>query len=127
ALGKDNVTNARVFLGQALHTLQDFYAHSNWIEMGFRMPNTNLGHRISFPFAAANTPTCASCSLLPPDCCTILPLPGQIVSGTCPNCSANLTTNELTSGYYAGLTLQGVLPEDRTKPITTKCSHGGPF
>src|SRR5207245_5402085 len=77
--------------------------------------------------AAANTPTCGSCSLLAPDCCTVLSLPGQILSGTCPNCSSNLITNELTSGYYAGLTLQGVLPEDRTKPIATKCSHGGPF
>jgi hypothetical protein len=26
---------ARQYLGQALHTLQDFYAHSNWFELGF--------------------------------------------------------------------------------------------
>ncbi|RUS93149.1 hypothetical protein DSM106972_097010 [Dulcicalothrix desertica PCC 7102] len=27
---------ARRLLGQALHSLQDFYAHSNWVELGFR-------------------------------------------------------------------------------------------
>ncbi len=26
---------ARKFLGQALHTLQDFYSHTNWVELGF--------------------------------------------------------------------------------------------
>ncbi|CAF3076558.1 unnamed protein product, partial [Rotaria sp. Silwood2] len=29
-----DLTNARQSLGRLLHTLQDFYSHSNWIEMG---------------------------------------------------------------------------------------------
>jgi von Willebrand factor A domain-containing protein 7 len=40
---------ARKFLGQAHHTLQDFYAHSNWVELeksGYRKgPNQDLGVR----------------------------------------------------------------------------------
>jgi len=127
ALGSNNTANARTFLGQALHTLQDFYAHSNWIEMGFRIPNSNLGRPVSFPFALPDAPTCLSCNLLPPECCTVVPLPGFLLP-LCPNCSSNLTTSDLTSGYYAGLTLTGVLPEDRVKPNNVdKCSHGGPF
>ena len=36
------MTNARESLGRLLHTLQDFYSHSNWIEMG----NTNINNLI---------------------------------------------------------------------------------
>jgi hypothetical protein len=42
-------------------------------------------------------------------------LPG-ILPGTI-DCSFNLVTNQLTSGYYGG--------EDRVKPNSSKCSHGG--
>ncbi|MEH2073509.1 MAG: VWD domain-containing protein [Nostoc sp.] len=34
---------ARKYLGQALHTLQDFYAHTNWVELGFDEIDTRLG------------------------------------------------------------------------------------
>jgi len=41
---------ARKLLGQALHTLQDFYAHSNWVELvgwGFRSGyNQDLGRQV---------------------------------------------------------------------------------
>jgi hypothetical protein len=37
ALEGNNVADARENLGRALHALQDFYSHSNWIELG----NTN--------------------------------------------------------------------------------------
>lgn len=39
---------ARKILGAALHTLQDFYAHSNWYEMGNtnRQINQNLGRKL---------------------------------------------------------------------------------
>ncbi|KAL7877150.1 hypothetical protein SRHO_G00037930 [Serrasalmus rhombeus] len=33
---------ARAKLGEVLHTLQDFYSHSNWIELGNRRPFSNL-------------------------------------------------------------------------------------
>lgn len=37
-----NGKNARVALGGALHTIQDFYAHTNWVEMG----NTSIDIRL---------------------------------------------------------------------------------
>ena len=37
---------AREYLGQALHTLQDFYAHTNWIELHGRTTDGRLGNEI---------------------------------------------------------------------------------
>jgi hypothetical protein len=34
---------AQADLGSALHTLQDFYSHSNWVELGNTFPNPDLG------------------------------------------------------------------------------------
>ena len=34
---------ARRELGQALHAIQDFYAHTNWVELGQRQPDSRLG------------------------------------------------------------------------------------
>jgi len=45
---ENNGATAREFLGQALHTIQDFYSHSNWVELG----NNNIVNS-SFP----NPPT----------------------------------------------------------------------
>lgn len=39
-------SSARTNLGGALHTLQDFYAHSNWVEMGKTAIETRLGDEI---------------------------------------------------------------------------------
>jgi hypothetical protein len=36
---------ARQYLGKALHTLQDFYAHSNWVELGNKNINEDLGEK----------------------------------------------------------------------------------
>jgi hypothetical protein len=33
---------ARKALGRALHGVQDFYSHSNWVELGYGAPNENL-------------------------------------------------------------------------------------
>ncbi|XP_072533312.1 von Willebrand factor A domain-containing protein 7-like [Salminus brasiliensis] len=95
---------AREKLGEVLHALQDFYSHSNWIEMGNRRPYSNL-IKPSSPLdniADPSTPTCRSCK-------------GN-------DCSGNLleeimTQKKLTSGYFS-LTF--------TKP-KGKCSHGGYF
>ncbi|MBW4522180.1 MAG: VWD domain-containing protein [Scytolyngbya sp. HA4215-MV1] len=37
---------SRIILGAALHTLQDFYSHSNWFEMGNRDINQHLGRSL---------------------------------------------------------------------------------
>ncbi|MEQ2169388.1 hypothetical protein GOODEAATRI_024737, partial [Goodea atripinnis] len=83
---KENFKAARETLGRVLHTLQDFYSHSNWVELGYREPYSNL-IRPDLPLeslADVNTPTCSDCA-----------------SGTCPNqiLSNILKEKKLTSGY----------------------------
>ena len=112
----DDIKQARHFLGQALHTLQDFYSHSNWVERGETGIWTALGTSIS-PFPPRNLNTCKDCSrdTCPNDAdCDYVP--GTTIT--------NLTTTALTTGYYGG--------EDRTHHPTPgnpgnpfKCDHGG--
>ena len=39
AIRKGNMETARNLFGRALHTLQDFYSHSNWVELGNTDPH----------------------------------------------------------------------------------------
>ncbi|PSB18247.1 hypothetical protein C7B65_16230 [Phormidesmis priestleyi ULC007] len=55
AIGKE----ARRNLGQALHTLQDFYAHSNWVELGKTEINEDLGREVICDGADKHTPPCS--------------------------------------------------------------------
>ncbi|KAL7887781.1 hypothetical protein AOLI_G00055020 [Acnodon oligacanthus] len=99
-----NYEYARQRLGETLHTLQDFYSHSNWIELGNRSPYSTL-IKPSLPLdnlADVKTPTCSSCD----DDCT-----GNILETI-------ITQKKLTSGYFS---LQSPY-----KP-KGKCSHGGLF
>ncbi len=95
-LQAENAEQARRDLGGALHTIQDFYAHSNWIELGNTGPSSDLGrpgHTLG-PVADPNEPTCNGSTLI---------------------------TRELTSGYYGGEDrTMPILPQG------TKCRHGGP-
>ena len=103
---------ARKEAGRLLHTLQDFYSHSNWIETGNNDPFSILGTEIinNDMFAGANERTCTNCT-------------GGYIPGHGPlppvNCQNNLLdTRKLTSGYYSG--------QDVAKPVGVgKCSHGG--
>lgn len=106
ALGENDVKRARSLVGRALHTLQDFYAHSNWIELG----NSNPNKKLTSPNQFENQPlkstmTCTDCTRT-----------------TCLNCDNTLTTTELTSGYYGGDKINN---RKLDKP-SHKCSHGGP-
>lgn len=104
---KPNASKARWYLGQALHTLQDFYAHSNWVDSGRGAPFNILGvpnNPMSNP--SVDLRTCTDCSR---DTCTDCYNPATGLT--------NLTTSELTTGYYGG--------DDRPKPNDFKCSHGG--
>jgi hypothetical protein len=99
AMSTNSTDSARQSLGQALHTLQDFYSHSNWIENNNGTPNPDLYNddpAKKLTRLADNVPTC-------------------LVS--------ELTTTGLTSGYFSGLNYA----ENRPKPNPAKCSHGGPF
>uniref|UniRef100_A0A8C2CYU5 von Willebrand factor A domain containing 10, tandem duplicate 2 n=1 Tax=Cyprinus carpio TaxID=7962 RepID=A0A8C2CYU5_CYPCA len=97
--------SARISLGALCHTLQDFYSHSNWVELGSTAPFSTL-IKPDLPLnniAGPSTPTCKSC--------------------TWPNCGDNilpeiLLQKKLTSGYFSIFS--------STKPAG-KCSHGGFF
>jgi len=107
ALQNNDANGARTALGSALHTIQDFYSHTNWVELGHRLPNPDLGrpgkalHRL--PRTAE---TCRDCRDTP--------------VFQYPDCRDNLTGRHLTSGYYGGED-----PPFNVKPAG-KCSHGGP-
>ncbi len=88
---------ARALLGSALHTAQDFYSHSNWIEMGNTTFEPSLGRTLLSPLALS--------------------------VATCPNDTAMLEgdgLSSLTSGYYE-------LPNPCTSPPAGKCLHGVRF
>jgi len=108
ALQKNNAEAARIQLGSALHTIQDFYSHSNWVELGNTASHPHLGFfGVEFTNVNRLVPTCRDC------------LGGDAVH--CPDCSRNLITGLLTSGYYGG--------EDPPFNIwpAGKCNHGGVF
>jgi hypothetical protein len=109
ALTEGADTEARSLLGQALHTIQDFYSHSSWVEMGNTQPNQQLG------------------------------VPGQkiasVASDSITTCNgSSLSSSLLTSGYFAGIKYSFGFGyhelEDRIPPsptIAKKCIHGGPL
>lgn len=101
--------HARQLSGQYLHTLQDFYSHSNWVELETDPlqkldPQTNPANSILSEFIAKpNEETCISCPL---------------ATEQNDNCDNNLIIQKITSGYYGG--------QDISKPMNvSKCSHGG--
>ncbi|KAI4879290.1 hypothetical protein NFI96_006051, partial [Prochilodus magdalenae] len=87
SLKQGNYEYARQRLGETMHTLQDFYSHSNWIELENRSPYPVL-IKADQPFqnlADKNTPTCSSCD----NDCT-----GNILESI-------ISQKKLTSGYFS--------------------------
>eukprot|EP00118_Oscarella_pearsei_P015264 m.136837 g.136837 ORF g.136837 m.136837 type:complete len:1075 (+) comp38192_c0_seq3:1337-4561(+) len=128
AILKESYGTARELAGGFLHTLQDFYSHSNWVELG----NLNYYDRLGVPGKQPNNvaspalPTCLNCARV------------SLVSlvGRCPSTTHNILLGRqlsafLTSGYYSN--------QDKPKPDSKKllavpgytvndvgkCSHGG--
>ncbi|XP_057699949.1 von Willebrand factor A domain-containing protein 7 [Corythoichthys intestinalis] len=99
----ENFKSARETLGKILHTLQDFYSHSNWVELGYTKPYAALIRR-DLPLENLADIDTATCS----DCCI----------GGCHNTILQNILNEkkLTSGYM------GIFSADKPEG---KCSHGG--
>ena len=105
---------ARKEIGRLLHTLQDFYSHSNWIETGNNDPLSILGSELiaADTVAGPKVKTCDDCT----------PVSKRHVLGLGDDdCHDNLVnTGKLTSGYFGG--------QDVKKPVDVgKCSHGGVF
>ncbi|KAM6911568.1 von Willebrand factor A domain-containing protein 7-like [Lycodopsis pacificus] len=102
---QENFEAARQKLGEILHPLQDFYSHSNWVELGSTLPNSNL---IRSDTSIGNT--------------------ADKSRATCCNCDGDDCRNNilrdiieekvLTSGYF------GIGHFCSPKP-KGKCSHGG--
>ncbi|XP_071377847.1 von Willebrand factor A domain-containing protein 7-like [Centroberyx affinis] len=102
---QENFEAARQKLGEILHPLQDFYSHSNWVELGNKNPNPNLIRSDTSigNIAAESRATCRNCD---GDDCR-----NNILEDI-------IQENILTSGYF------GIVPFVSTKP-EGKCSHGG--
>lgn len=113
-INNNNFKRARESLGQYTHTLQDFYSHSNWIEMNKTDTNKDIGIRnIDFKIADLGTQTCTNCEYR------------YIFFGPeFPPCVDNIIiSDQLTSGYYGGQFTNG---QAVLKPQgINKCSHGG--
>jgi hypothetical protein len=95
---------ARRHLGQALHTLQDFYAHSNWVELGFH--GAEIDRRLGR-------------SIVPNPPVGFKPaLPGD-PSALSPTVVGSRKVTNLTSGYF-----MGVLPPAICDAPAGKVRHG---
>ncbi|XP_016121439.1 von Willebrand factor A domain-containing protein 7-like, partial [Sinocyclocheilus grahami] len=100
---KDKQEHTRDNYVNSCFSPQDFYSHSNWVELGYTSPYANLikpDLNIE-KIADIAMPTCSDCA-----------------SGTCPNqlLPAILNGKYLTSGYMGLFS---------PKKPQGKCSHGG--
>ncbi|XP_041037138.1 von Willebrand factor A domain-containing protein 7-like, partial [Carcharodon carcharias] len=100
---QEHFKSAQKSMGRLLHTLQDFYSHSNWVELGFKKPNSNIiiPDGDIGPTAAKDERTCRDCET---DVCH-----NNILESI-------QSRNVLTTGYF------NVLPFGKPRG---KCSHGG--
>lgn len=141
-LASKDYVNARKLSGQILHTIQDFYSHSNWVEMGMTSMNIEIGTSSfsSIPIITTNdsNPCKANCSLTNMGCGTLITLLVKFIqllglgrTIQCPVkyyiCSGNIADlNELVSGYYSGQKLDDGTSVNKPSGIN-KCSHGLDF
>ncbi|KAG7162132.1 von Willebrand factor A domain-containing protein 7-like 2 [Homarus americanus] len=109
-------TSALYLLGLSLTAIQDFYSHTNWVELG----NTEFNHDVGVNgkdfknVASFQEGTCKDC----PEAAD--------GAGSCPNnlLQEILDSDKLTSGYTNDAFVDGNRVE---KPLSVdKCSHGGP-
>ncbi len=107
SLDRGNLQGARQKLGQALHTLQDFYSHSNWIELSNKVINPYIGQPGATPFLALSNSLAKPTQLTCVDCA---------LEGPCDN---NILGPDLTTGYFQ--------PPGPFRKTFGKCSHGGPL
>ena len=107
-IGKGN--NARVYVGRALHTLQDFYSHSNWVN------NPGPNHDTINPDLGKKEITSATLGKdtkgnIIKTCIDNWVLDNGTLTGRNPGGLTNITTGYF---YYT------------TQPFKWKCAHGKP-
>ncbi|CAF1165865.1 unnamed protein product [Adineta steineri] len=126
-----DLIQARQLLGQILHTLQDFYSHSNWIELGKKDINTRLGiYEDIGPVASPNQPACINKGCITKRVkCNFLQ---KITLNKCPleyyECKDNIHPDIikkqlLTSGYSVNQHNEDNQPIAKPTNVD-KCSHG---
>ena len=135
-ISRRNYPSARRFMGRLLHTLQDFYSHSNWIEIGDSRgmsnpsPNLALGvrGRSVGNTASPTRPTCSNCNRIGTvPIAKLFGLLPFIGSDALYNCQDNVESTVLAEGVLTtGYTDGGRDSQNRriSKP-NGKCSHGG--
>jgi len=128
------------FTGQILHTIQDFYSHSNWVEMNMTTINSKIGWEnfssSNPPFIDNTTSACnTSCTITQMGCgklvtllISLVQLVGLGKTVQCPvqyyKCEGNIIAlNQLVSGYYSGQHLDNGVSVDKPTGLS-KCSHG---
>lgn len=132
-ISRGNHESARRFMGRLLHTLQDFYSHSNWIEIADKRgsnptPNLALGERGRSvgDTAGPTTQTCSNCVKTGEVFLhTIIGLVPFVGSVSCyDDCEDNIVLEDgvLTTGYADG---GRDLQNRRIDKPAGKCSHGG--
>ena len=107
-----DIDNARDDFGAALHTIQDFYSHSNWIELGNTEPNAFIGSDTPLGnYAPASMPTCRNCTNTSCAKSNILP---EVIDN-----------HVLTSGYFSACPVVPFSLCFTARKPRGKCSHGG--
>jgi len=134
-LKSGNFVGARKHLGYALHALQDFYSHSNWIELGVKSPyevrlgNPALGPNAFSTFgpdlprvARSDEPTCYTGTLTEGATNLITDPPQSIKDAdefqNSPAMQASFRDRPLTSGFFPNSN-PDIEPHH-------KCAHGDP-
>lgn len=137
AINNGNYEKARVLLGKALHTIQDFYTNSNWLEMGKSDINYGIGYDVKdygVQIALPTDKTCISnCDKIEifctPDVKYLVERGKKSELEIFPSCNltylkcyTNVISDKLTTLYY----LQAVDENGKTiaKP-PGKCNDGG--
>lgn len=140
ALKKSDYSNARKLSSQILHTIHDFYSHSNWVEMGKTNILSTIG-TASFNNQPVVQPKDANicnnnCKLVTTKCSKPLTAISNVlkqlkpdITLACPvqyyKCDKNIVMlNKLVSGFYTDQELpDGTVVENPGNLM--KCNHGG--
>ncbi|CAF0866255.1 unnamed protein product [Brachionus calyciflorus] len=137
---KKKYERARELSGKVLHTIHDFYSHSNWIEMGnYNKINSAIGteqfNKFKFSSKSDNLTCIANCTIKQINCNKIISTMIMLIKNlrnssiSCPikyyTCEGNIIYNDrLTSGYYVDQKLPDG-SEIRKPDKSFMCSHGG--
>lgn len=116
---------ARGYLGKALHTLQDFYAHSNHADVntGGETFDALTGYNVAAIGMYAHSPTVSVCDARAPTFAWVaFPTWGNN-GGNWQLTGAGLTKEKYTTGWFENLTYAGQAVASDT-PGKSRCDHG---